>query len=415
MSGGRLKKPFQLETAFDLYDVNEVLGEGGAGRVYGAKSSSGCDVAIKVLINATTDHRKRFKNEYSFLSKNVHRNIISVRDQGVSTISSALGPFFVMDRHKENLRVALKRGLTHDQKFEIFKAVLEGVEAAHLLGVLHRDLKPENILVSQEDVVIADFGIARFLAQDLQTLVETSRAKRLANFQYAAPEQRVVDSTANQATDIFALGLILNELFTGVVPHGTDYDPISSVSKEYAYLDDVVASSIRQDQAKRLQSISELKAMINLRSGEHLQKQRLNQIDRTVVPEGEIDNLDALIVPKLVDVKFENNKLYLTLDRVVSDAWAHQLTLGKFDRSWSMNVPPHSFVIRGDAAVVECRGGEAQTVVDKFKQWLAPATAHLRHDLEREADERKRKAEERLRIERKKLKTEMSVNNSLKF
>jgi serine/threonine protein kinase len=72
---GPLKSPVQFETALDTYTVNELLGEGGAGRVYGGHASDGTRVAVKLLakdkINA--DRRRRFKNEIAFLARNNRR------------------------------------------------------------------------------------------------------------------------------------------------------------------------------------------------------------------------------------------------------------------------------------------------------------------------------------------------------
>src|SRR3981081_1724934 len=99
----------------------------------------------------------------------------------------------------------------------LFVKILDGVEAAHLQGVIHRDLKPENILVDSKGAhpAIADFGIASFTEDLLVTSVETAPTQRLANFQYAAPEQRLGGRTVRDTADIYALGLILNEMFTG--------------------------------------------------------------------------------------------------------------------------------------------------------------------------------------------------------
>ncbi len=68
---------------------------------------------------------------------------------------------------------------------------MKALEFAHNKKVWHRDIKPENILVDENDnVVLADFGIAHFCDELLITAVETKAAERLANFQYSAPEQR---------------------------------------------------------------------------------------------------------------------------------------------------------------------------------------------------------------------------------
>ena len=141
-----------------------------------------------------------------------------------------------------SLRNLLDRGIEPKSDFSTFAQILDGVEAAHLKGVFHRDLKPENVLYDQasDKLLVADFGIAHFGEDELYTLVETSPNDRLANFKYAAPEQRNAVMTVDHRADIFALGLMLNEIFTGEVPHGTGFKTIESVDPEYAYLDGLV-------------------------------------------------------------------------------------------------------------------------------------------------------------------------------
>jgi len=86
----KLKQSITVETAFGSYALNEVLGEGGAGRVYGGTDWDRRPVAVKVLSveRATIDKRRRFKNEIAFLARNKHPNIVSVIDHGVASSSS---------------------------------------------------------------------------------------------------------------------------------------------------------------------------------------------------------------------------------------------------------------------------------------------------------------------------------------
>lgn len=100
----KLRTPLHFETAFARYKATEVIGEGGAGRVYGAveDGDGGQSVAIKVLHAqaASLDKRKRFKNEIGFLTGVDHRNLVRVLGSGMSTEDGAPGPFYVMPRYK---------------------------------------------------------------------------------------------------------------------------------------------------------------------------------------------------------------------------------------------------------------------------------------------------------------------------
>jgi serine/threonine protein kinase len=180
-----------VETAFSEYKLAELLGEGGAGRVYAATADDGSPVAIKVLTTSTKDKRRRFKNEINFLERNNHPNIVSVLDHGTTIVNNIVHPFYVMPRYDCNFRNVIG-GAPPQEALDLFMQILEGVEAAHLKKVIHRDLKPENILFNRRRniLAIADFGIARFEEDFLVTPVTTAPQQRLANFRYAAPEQR---------------------------------------------------------------------------------------------------------------------------------------------------------------------------------------------------------------------------------
>lgn len=151
--------------------------------------------------------------------------------------------------------------------------------------MVHRDLKPENVLhdMAADVLLIADFGIARFEEDELFTAVETAAHDRLATFLYAAPEQRMRGANVDRTADIYALGLILNEMFTGQVPLGTDYTAIANVAPEYVYLDEIAAAMLRQTPERRPCSIDEIKNQLQAAKGEFVVRQRLSQIDQTVI------------------------------------------------------------------------------------------------------------------------------------
>jgi len=153
-------------------------------------------------------------------------------------------------------------------------------EAAHLQNVIHRDLKPENLLIEMPGhrVVVADFGVAHFEEEDLLTAVRTGVAERLANYRCSAPEQRTTARSADHRADIFALGLILNEMFTGEVPQGTAYKLIAAVAPHFGYLDPVVEKMIRQDPTERPSSIRAIKDELHMRGVEFVTRQKLDKI-----------------------------------------------------------------------------------------------------------------------------------------
>src|SRR5207245_9704896 len=113
--------------------------------------------------------------------------------------------------------------------------------------------KHENILCDQDRgaIVVADFGIAHFEEEEIYTAVETRNADRLANFQYAAPEQRVRGRAVDARADIFALGLILNELFTGEILQGSGHRTIANVAPHLAYIDEIVDTMERSSASER--------------------------------------------------------------------------------------------------------------------------------------------------------------------
>src|SRR5262249_4557259 len=136
---------------------------------------------------------------------------------------------------------------------------------------------------------VADFGIASFTDDIVATAVETAPGQKLANFQYAAPEQRSRGKEIGVPADIYALGLMLNEMFTGNIPHGTDYQPVAAIHKQYGYLDAVVARMLRQNPADRYRGIPELKGAISHHHSQFENIQKLSALNEVVIPAGEID------------------------------------------------------------------------------------------------------------------------------
>jgi len=396
-----LKKQITFQTAFETYTASEIIGQGGAGYVYKCQDPNGNFLAVKLLNpqNVTKDRLKRFKNEVLFCQQNDHQNILKILDDGPYLQGDKTVPFYVMPLYDYSLRDLINEGIKTDRILPLFSQILNGVEAAHLKKVLHRDLKPENFLYSslENRIVVADFGIARFQEEELYTAVETKAEDRLANFQYAAPEQRRRGMKIDERTDIYALGLILNEMFTGEVPQGTGYKTIASVTQEYPYLDDFVASMIRQLPHDRPASIDTVKQELIARKNEFIQRQQLSQLRNVVIPSNEID--DSLIAdpPRLVDFDWENGLLTLILSGPVTDKWIQtfysinwrQAPMGKEPRAFS-------FIKSKNEAQIRAEERQVQEIINYFKGWLPVAQNDYKRLLEQEKRDQDEKVQREL-------------------
>lgn len=256
------------------YDVLSEAGHGNMGYVYKARDrETGETVALKLIkpeIASDQGMTERFKNELLFARKITHKNVCRVyefnRIGGIAYTSME----FV---EGESLRSVLSRfgGLPVRKGIDLALQICSGLKEAHAQGIIHRDLKPENVMIDgQGNVKIMDFGIARSMERDTRltgTMIGTPA--------YMAPEQ-VSGKPVDYRTDIYALGLVLYEVFTGSEafradtpmavalkqmqeaprpPH--DIDPTIPVHIERAIL-----KCLEKDPAKRFQSIAELETAL---------------------------------------------------------------------------------------------------------------------------------------------------------
>ncbi|HVZ16750.1 MAG TPA: serine/threonine-protein kinase [Terriglobales bacterium] len=191
------------------YRVIALLGKGGMGEVYRADDLNlGQEVALKFLPEAATseDALDRFRNEVRIARQISHPNVCRVYDIGEANGQIYLSMEYI---DGEDLASLLRRigRLPSDKAVEIARKICAGLAAAHNKGVLHRDLKPANIMVDgRGEALITDFGLAG-LAAEITDVHSGTPA-------YMAPEQ-LSGKEVTQKSDIYALGLVLYELFTG--------------------------------------------------------------------------------------------------------------------------------------------------------------------------------------------------------
>jgi len=182
------------------------------GEVYRADDLTlGQQVALKFLPEATAHDEaslERFRNEVRIARRISHPNVCRIYDIGEADGLTFLSMEYV---DGEDLGSLLRRigRLPSDKALEIARKICAGVAAAHDKGVLHRDLKPANIMLNSEgEVVIMDFGLAE-LAVHI-----TADQIRYGTPAYMAPEQ-LAGKEVTTRSDIYALGLVLYEIFTG--------------------------------------------------------------------------------------------------------------------------------------------------------------------------------------------------------
>jgi serine/threonine protein kinase len=364
-----------FDTPFDTYTPSALIGEGGAGRVYLVTNISGEEFALKCLTpeRITAERLKRFKNEIQFCQKSSHPNIVRVIDTGSILIKGVKCPFYIMHRYSSTLRTIMgKVGL--DKILPIFSQVLDGVEAAHIAKVWHRDLKPENILYEQQGdrLLVADFGIAHFEEEEIYTVVETKTADRLANFQYSAPEQRIRNSKVDHRSDIFALGLILNELFTGEILQGAGYKKIADVFPSYAYLDDLVELMTQQNPINRPESIERIKMELIGRKNAFVALQKYDESRKQVVSVTEPPQVEPI---RIINIDYDAGLLRLKLSRNIPPGWAQEFQNPRGGHSAIMGYGPEQFEIRGDVASIVVRNDERfiQDIVNHAKNYVIAA------------------------------------------
>ena len=206
------------------YRVLRRLGRGGMGEVLLAERADGLfeqRVAIKLLRlgMASDEILDRFSRERRILARLEHPHIARLLDGGATEDGR---PYFVMElvEGETITEYCRTRSLSVDDRLRLLLDCCEAVAAAHRNLVVHRDLKPSNVLVAKDgEVKLLDFGIAKLLGPEDtgEAAAETATGLRLLTPAYAAPEQ-ILGEPVTTATDVWALGALAYELFTGTLP-----------------------------------------------------------------------------------------------------------------------------------------------------------------------------------------------------
>lgn len=215
------------------YELAEAIGAGGMSVVYrGTDLVLGRPVAVKVVgLPADSEEmranlRERFRREAASAARIAHHpNVVQVYDYGTDAELDL--DFIVMELLRgQDLKEALRRtSLPRDEAVRVLVEAARGLAAGHQEGIVHRDVKPANVFLVGEDgrteyVRVLDFGIAKPVEPDDESLTLTGTGQLPHSPAYASPEQLDPDAPVSPASDVYALGLIAYELLTGARPYG---------------------------------------------------------------------------------------------------------------------------------------------------------------------------------------------------
>jgi serine/threonine-protein kinase len=232
------------------YRILGLLGHGGMGEVYKAFDLIlNQTVALKFLAPAHYGEAAlaRFRNEVRIARQVAHPNVCRVYDLGMVEGLHFLSMEYI---DGEDLASLLRRigRLPQDKAIEFTRKICAGLSAAHERGVLHRDLKPANIMIDgRGQVRITDFGLAGLAAEiPLSDLRSGTPA-------YMSPEQKAGKEVTTRS-DIYSLGLVLHEMFTGKARKDTQSSPSEIVKDLDPAIERLILRCLEEDPKRRPQT-----------------------------------------------------------------------------------------------------------------------------------------------------------------
>jgi serine/threonine-protein kinase len=210
------------------YRVTRLLGRGGMGEVWAAEDDRGREVAIKVLLQRAAmkpDLVRRFEREAKITSSIKSPFVCQLLDVTRAEDGTTLLVFEHLTGESLSDRLKREQYLPLSEVGPIIDDVLQGLGAAHAVGVIHRDLKPGNIFVERtsspdrpERGKILDFGISKITGHKKEEPTLTAFDATLGSFAYMAPEQIRGAARADERADIYAVGAVAFRALAGRLP-----------------------------------------------------------------------------------------------------------------------------------------------------------------------------------------------------
>jgi len=206
----------QLGDTVGRWRLQDLLGEGGMGRVYRAVDAAGAEAAVKIVkaeLARDDIFRRRFDREAKVAQRVDHPHVVPVIETGEQDGIPYLVQVFIGGGSLED-RIKAQGTMPLAETVRICTAVASGLDALHTEGLIHRDVKPANILLDDQGTpYIADFG----LAKDRDASILTKAGQALGSMDYMAPEQIRGEEVSAQS-DVYALGCVMYECLAGKPP-----------------------------------------------------------------------------------------------------------------------------------------------------------------------------------------------------
>jgi len=253
------------------YKIRGLLGRGGMGKIFKVQHPLiGKIFALKLLdpdpLLVTLIGRDKivdmFKAEAITMAGLRHPNIAEILDYDESDDK----PFYLMEYYVNNLGVMIGETFRTEQASRIIKIekairytlqTLNGLDCMHQAGIIHRDIKPHNLLVTDHDTIkICDFGLSKLRGEKF----EGPPSLKFGSAWYAPPEQEDNPDSVDFSADLYAVGITLYRLLTGVLPDD-GYQPLSRFNADLDEAwDDFISKAIAPRPAKRYLTVDEMQA-----------------------------------------------------------------------------------------------------------------------------------------------------------
>jgi serine/threonine-protein kinase len=206
------------------YRIEALIGRGGMSDVYrGTDVMLKRQVAIKILTDRSEDLRQRFLREAQSMARLNHQNIVGVYDAAQSDGVSYIVMELVQGR---TLAMISPAEMTVHTALRYILELLEALAFAHENNVVHRDVKPANIMVLPGGAIkVMDFGLSQRTSEMSSV---TNAGEIVGTIAYLSPE-RFLGKIADARSDLYSVGVVMYEVFTGTVPFKNDSDDLVAV------------------------------------------------------------------------------------------------------------------------------------------------------------------------------------------